>query len=277
VAGRQRSMPRAWADPRAARSAKRFAHAKSKALWLCAALAGVLLAVAALGTVLLADAHSSRDSRIDRAVSALLAGIPQEGQALGAPNAPVTLQVFAELEDYSSDSWFLTLLPAIIREFVRTDRLRIEYRSFKTNTISSETFVKQQAAVLAAGAQDKLWNYAYTFYHEQGKERTPYVTESYLENIGRQIPALNIAQWHKDRNADPRIEQVVEEDQQGRAEGIHVTPAYRIGRTGGALKNFEGSGSIIYPGQIHPTTYASAKDIAKAIEQALRTPGKKGL
>jgi hypothetical protein len=78
---------------------------------------------------------------------------------------------------------------------------------------------------------------------------------------------LNIKQWDRDRNADPRVEQVVEEDQQGRAEGIHVTPAYRIGRTGGPLKDIEGSGSIIYPGQIHPTTYANAQDIAKATAQ----------
>jgi hypothetical protein len=267
VAKRQRSMPRALADPRAAHAAKRSGHAKGNTLWLLAALTGVLVAVAVLGIVVAAGANSTQDSRIDREVGALLAGIPQEGQGLGAPTAPVTLQLFAELEDYSSDGEFLRELPAIIREFVRTDRLRIEYRAFKTNTIGSEMFVKQQAAALAAGAQDKLWNYAYTFYFEQGKERTPYATESYLANIARQVPALNIEQWNIDRNADPRIEQVVEEDQQGRAEGIHVTPAYRIGRTGGALKDIEGSGSIIYPGQIHPTTYASAEDIAKAIHE----------
>lgn len=266
MAKRQRSMPRALADPRAAQAAMRSRRA-NRALWFVGVLSGVLVAVAVLGSVLVAGANSSRDSRIDREVSALLAGIPQEGQTLGARTAPVTLQVFAELEDYSSKGEFLRELPAILREFVRTNRLRIEYRAFKTNTIESEMFVKQQAAALAAGAQDKLWNYAYTFYHEQGIERTPYATESYLENIARQVPALNIKRWDKDRNADPRVEQVVEEDQQGRAEGIHVTPAYRIGRTGGPRHNFEGSSSIIYPGQIHPTTYANAQDIAKAIAQ----------
>jgi hypothetical protein len=223
---------------------------------------------------MVASAHSSHNSRVnrevravDREVRALLAGIPQHGQTLGAPTAPVTLQLFAELEDYSSEGWFLRCLPAIIRKFVHTNLLKIEYRAFKTNTIGSEMFVKQQAAALAAGVQNELWQYAYTFYFEQGKERTPYATESYLDNIARQIPALNIKQWDVDRNSDPRIEQVVEEDQQGRAEGIHVTPAYRIGRTGGPLKNFSGSEAIIYHGQIHPTTYASAEDIAKAIAQ----------
>jgi Thioredoxin len=257
-------MPRALADPRAAHAAKRSGLTGS-ALWLRVALAGALVAVAVLGGVMLAGANSSRDGRVDREVRALLAGIPQEGQTLGAPTAPVTLQLFAELEDYSSDGWFLTYLPAIIRKFVRTNVLKIEYRAFKTNTIGSEMFVKQQAAALAAGAQDKLWNYVYTFYFEQGKERTPYATESFLRNIARQVPALDIQQWDTDRNADPRIEQVVEEDQQGRAMGIHVTPAYRIGRTGSALKNFAGSEAITYQGQIHSTTYASAEDIAKAI------------
>jgi hypothetical protein len=269
VAKRHRSMPRALAEPRVAQAAKRSARAKSTALWFGAALiTATILTVAVFSSVLVAGAsRTSRDSHTDHEVTALLAGIPQEGQTLGAHTAPVTLQVFAELEDYSSFGEFLGKLPAIIREFVRTDRLKIEYRSFKTNTIGSETFVKQQAAALAAGAQNKLWNYVYTFYGEQGKERTPYVTESYLENIARQVPALNISRWDTDRDADPRAEQVVEEDQQGRADGIHVTPAYRIGRTGGALKDLTGSESIIYPGQIHPTTYASAEDIAKAIHQ----------
>jgi hypothetical protein len=267
VAKHHHSMPRALADPRTARPARRSRRADGGALCFRVALAGILLAVAVLGTIMVADASSTNGSRVDRKVSALLAGIPQEGQTLGAPTAPVTLQLFAELEDYSSDGWFLTYLPAIIRKFVRTNLLKIEYRAFKTNTIGSETFVKQQAAALAAGVQDKLWNYVYTLYYEQGKEYSPYVTESYLDNIAGQVPALNIEQWDKARNADPRIEQVVEEDQQGRAERIHVTPAYRIGRTGGALKNFAGSEAITYKGQIHPTTYASAEDIAKAIAQ----------
>jgi protein-disulfide isomerase len=228
---------------------------------------GVLAVVAVLGTVLVSGAKSSRASRIGHEIIVLLAGIPQKGKTLGSPTAPVTLQVFAELEDPSTGNWFYHYLPAIIKEFVRTDRLKIEYRSFKTNTIESETFVKQQAAAIAAGEQDKLWNYAYIFYSKQGKVRTPYATEGYLDGIARHVPSLNLTLWDRDRNADKRIEQVVEEDQQGRADGIHVTPAYRIGRTGGALHDFTGSTSETAPGQTHATTFASVEDIAEAIEK----------
>ena len=249
------------------RARKRSGRAKRNALWFRAALAGALLIAAVLGVFLVAGTSGNRDGRIDSEVGALLAGIPQEGQTLGAPAAPITLQLFAELEDSSSDEWFFYYLPSIISEFVRTNRLRIEYRPFKTNTIGSETFVKQQAAAIAAGAQNKLWNYVYTFYYEQGKEYAPYVTESFLDNIARQVPSLNLKQWEIDRNADRRIEQVVEEDQRGRSDDIHVTPAYRIGRTGGVLKNFTGSNSFKHYGQVHPTTYASAADIANVIDQ----------
>jgi hypothetical protein len=87
VAKRQRSMPRALADPRAAQAAMRSGRA-SNALRFVAVFSGILVAVAVLGAVLVAGANSSRDSRIDLEVSALLAGIPQKGQTLGARTAP---------------------------------------------------------------------------------------------------------------------------------------------------------------------------------------------
>ncbi len=267
----KRSMPKRWADPKAAQTAKRGVRPPRRTLWLRTGLtAALVLAAVVVGSVLLISPNSSgagQDARFDHEVSALLAGIPQEGRTLGAPAAPVTLQLFADLEDDDSQRWVLTLLPAIIDEFVRPGILKIEYRSYKTNTIHPETFVKQQAAAIAAGAQDKLWNFVNTFYYEQGREYTPYVTESYIDNIASQVPGLNIALWHKDRNDGRRTEQVVADDQQARAEGIHVTPAYRLGRTGGPLKNFMGSESFVFAKQHHPTTFASAEDIANAIKE----------
>ncbi len=267
----KRSMPKTWADPKAAQAAKRAAGAPRRTLWLRTGLAATLIVAAGVvGSVLLMSPNSSRagqDARYDQVVSTLLAAIPQEGRTLGYHRAPVTLQVFADLEDNDSQHWVLTLLPAIIHEFVRPGILKIEYRSYKTNTIHPETFVKQQAAAIAAGAQDKLWNFVDTFYHEQGTEYTSYVNEGYIDNIAGQVPGLNIAQWHHDRNDGRRTEQVVADDQEARTDGIHVTPAYRLGRTGGPLENFYGSDAITFPGQHHPTTFASAQDIAKAINQ----------
>ncbi len=265
----KRSMPKVWADPKTAQAAKRGAQTPRRALWMGAGLTSTLIVVAAVGVGLLIGSTSSRaeEARIDHEVGTLLDGIPQQGRTLGSPAAPVTLQVFADLKDVDSKRWVLTLLPAIIHEFVRTNILKIEYMSFKTNTLTPKTFIKQQTAAVAAGAQNKLWDYIEIFYHEQGPEYTAYVTENYLDDIANQTPELNIKQWHQDRNSGRRTEQVITDDHTARAEGIHVTPAYRLGRTGDQLHNFTGSEAITFPHQHHPTTFASAKDLADAINQ----------
>lgn len=262
-------MPRAWADPKAARAAK---LSRSSKRWRPRALlaGGVLAIAAALAALSLAhntNGRAQQNNRADHQIAALLSGIPQQGRTLGYRLAPVTLQVFADLEDVDSRRWVVKLLPPIINEFVRPGILKIEYRSFKTNTLDPKTFVKQQTAAIAAGAQNKLWNYVETFYHEQGREYTPYVTESYIDDIASQVPGLDIARWRQDRNDGRRTEQVVADDQTARADGIHTSPAYRLGRTGGQLKNFAGSEAAIFRGQTYSTTWASAQDLAKAISQ----------
>lgn len=239
--------------------------------WLRAGIAGATLVLAgALATLLLASNGNGRaehNSRSARQVAALLAGIPQHGRTLGYPLAPVTMQVFADLEDVDSKRWVLDFLPAIVKELVRPGILKIEYRSFKTNTIDPRTFVKQQTAAIAAGAQDKLWSFVEIFYHEQEREYTPYVTESWIDGIASQVPGLDLAQWRRDRQTGRRSEQVVADDQEGRADGLRTTPSYRLGRTGDRLQSLTGSEATIFPGQRYTTSWASAQDLAKAIKQ----------
>ncbi len=238
--------------------------------WGRLAVVPALLAAIAAGA-LLAFAHGSdkadQNVRVDDRVAALLAGIPQRGRTLGSALAPVTLQVFGDLEDEDSRRWVLDYLPAIVKELVRPGVLKIEYRSFKTNTLDPATFVRQQTAALAAGAQDKLWDYIEIFYGEQGREYSEYVTESYIDGIARQVRGLDNARWRRDRNDGRRSEQVVADDQAAGADGIHTSPGYRLGRTGDRLHDFAGSDAITFPHQKYPTTWVSAEDLAKAIQK----------
>lgn len=233
---------------------------------------GILLAVAiVLGISVLerGDSRAASEHRIDLEVARLLGGIPQHDSTLGRPDAPVTLEIFGDLKDPDSRSWFLENLPAIIGEYVRPGALKLEYHSYKTNTSSPQEFVKQQTAALAAGAQDRLWDFIDTFYHEQGSEFATYVTESYLDGIARQVPGLNIARWHADRLTGRREEQTAAEDQTASAYGLHVTPSFRIGLSGGAMHNYAGH-SILKYGEQHPIALPEASDIGKAIKELER-------
>jgi Thioredoxin len=213
------------------------------------------------------NSEAAAESRMEHEVSALFAGISQDGATLGDRSAPVTLEVFSDLEDPDSRNWFVGYLPAIVRDDVRSGAIKIQYRSYKTNTYYPATFVKQQTAALAAGAQHKLWNFIDTFYHEQGKELTPYVTENYLNDIAEQVPGLNLTHWHAARHTGRREEQTATEDQTARTTlGLHVTPSFRIGPTGGQMKDFSGR-HILKHEQQRPIALIEAQDITQAIEE----------
>ncbi len=180
-------------------------------------------------------------------VSKLVGGIPQSGNALGSPTAPVTLKYFGDLECPICKEFTLGALPPVIDKLVRTGKLRIEYHSLETATREPEVFKDQQVAAYAAGKQNKAWNYLETFYHEQGEEDSGYVTEQYLDGIASQVPGLDIAKWHEDRG-DPNLANEVETDKQAaNNEGFTGTPSFLIGRTGGTMQKLSYTGSPAEP------------------------------
>lgn len=192
--------------------------------------------------------------RVQKKVAALFAGIPQHGVVLGQPTAPVTLQVFVDLEDVDGTRWFDEMLPPILERFVRTNVVRLEFHQFKTNTLNRKPFLVQQVAALAAGAQNMLWNYAATFFDEQGTMFTNYVTEKFLIGIAEHIPRLNLAEWEKSRTV--RMARIVAADiNTARRVGFHDTPAFRIGLTGGRMKNFMGRNvEVLHKYVVHTTS-----------------------
>lgn len=168
----------------------------------------------------------------------LLADIPQSANALGSPTAPVTLQYFGDLECPFCRDFTLEVLPSIIQRWVRTGDLRIEYHALETATHEREVFVSQQVAVLAAGRQDKSWYFIETFYREQGREGSGYVTDRFLEGIASEVPALDLPQWNLDR-VDPQLANEIGADEQAaETAGLHGTPSFLIGRSAAAMTAF---------------------------------------
>jgi hypothetical protein len=56
------------------------------------------------------------------------------------------------------------------------------------------------------------------------------------------------------------------EDQTARTLALHVTPSFRIGKTGHPMHNFAGHTIIKYGGQ-HPIALPTTQDIANAIHE----------
>jgi protein-disulfide isomerase len=238
---RKQRRDQARADRRALEDAQASGAARLRRLQL---LGGAVAVVAIAIVLVLAltggggkggiPTSTSGEHKEKAAVASLIGGIPQSANALGKPQAPVTLEYFGDLECSVCKAFTLETLPAIVRRWVRAGDLRIEYHSLETATREPETFKKQQIAAYAAGAQDKAWYFIETFYHEQGAEGSGYVTQSYLEGIANQVPGLNLAQWQRERGDQKFAAEVEEDAQTANSEGFTGTPSFLIGRSGGS-------------------------------------------
>jgi protein-disulfide isomerase len=204
-------------------------------------------------------AGSSESNATVAEVKTLIDGIPQSGNTLGDPNAPVTLRYFGDLECPICKEFTLEVLPTLIPKFVRTGKLKIEYRSLETATREPEVFKDQQVAAYAAGKQNKAWEFIETFYHEQGEEDSGYVNEKYLQGIASQVPNLNLADWSSARSESTYANEVEHDAQAANQAGFTGTPSFELGKTGGTIEKFE------------PGTFTEAGPYEAAIEKLLKS------
>jgi protein-disulfide isomerase len=160
-------------------------------------------------------------------VNQLLAGVPQSGSVLGNPKAPVTMTYYGDLKcpicrDFTLQGGF----PQLVANDVRSGKVKVDYKAFCTATCGGpdpNEFNTQQVAALAAGKQQKFWQFAELFYRQQGSEQDAYVTESYLTNLANQA-GLNISQWKTDRNDPALLSQVNADQNTARQIGVSGTP-----------------------------------------------------
>jgi protein-disulfide isomerase len=161
-------------------------------------------------------------------INQLLSGIPQSGNTLGNPKAPVTMTYYGDYEcpvcqDFTLNGGFSQL----VSNDVRTGKVKVVYSPFCTATCGSPdpgVFSTQQVAGFAAGKQNLFWQYTELFYHEQGTEDSGYVTESYLDGLARQIPALNYADWLTARKNPNYSATVATDESSAQHLGVSGTP-----------------------------------------------------
>jgi protein-disulfide isomerase len=204
-------------------------------------------------------AHSSQETKLVAEVNSILGGIPESGNALGPPSAPVTLVYFGDLQCPFCGEFSRTALTPLIQRFVRAGKLRIEYRNLETATHEPEVFRTQQTAEMAAGKQNLAWYYLELFYRQQSQENSGYVSEEFLRTLATQVRGLNTTSWLAARSNPEFATQITSDAQAANNAGFTGTPSFQIGRTGGALKKFE------YQSLTDPAAFEKAiESLAKA-------------
>jgi len=191
---------------------------------------------------------------IGKQVAAALQGIPQNGNTLGNPKAPVTLVYYGDLQCPICKDFTLGALPTLIQKYAKAGKLRIEYRNLETATREPETFRTQQVAALAAGTQQKLWDYIEVFYREQQEEGSEYVSEKFLQGIAQQVLGLNLTSWTTARSSEKFANTIASDAQSAANSGFTGTPSFLVGKTGAPGQKLE------YQSLSDPASFESAID-----------------
>lgn len=191
-------------------------------------------------------------------VSSLLSGIPQSGTTLGNPKAPVTMTYWGDLECPICKDFTVSSFPQLISNEVKQGKVKVVYKSFCTatcNNAGQAVFNTQQTAAYAAGLQNRFWNYAELFYHEQGSETSNYVNEAYLDGLARQVPGLNFNAWKSARQNSSVLSQLTADQQAATSQGLSGTPTLIF--TGPTGKQSQPSSSV--------PTYSDLQTSIKAV------------
>jgi protein-disulfide isomerase len=205
-----------------------------------AAIAGSLVAVGVLQSggskpeVAKAKVAAPSLSGVSEARS-LFAGIPQSGAVLGAPNAPVTLVEYADPQCPYCAQWALGALPAIVKEYVRTGRVRIELRPLAFVGPESKAGV---TALLALGVRGRLWEATHLLYANQGPENSGWINDNLVGAVVTKL-GLGWPQFEFDRYSQKVTRAMVRAKQSAIADRINGTPSFLAGRTGGPLQAVE--------------------------------------
>jgi protein-disulfide isomerase len=251
--GEMSSEPRQTRQQR--REAARAARVEAERVQAAAAqrrrrlmtLGGVLAAAAVVVVVAILVSGGGGDNASDRPQAAqtssgaipgqkesaeMLAGIPQKGIYLGKADAPVRLVEFADLQCPICREYSLQSLPQLIQDYVRTGKVRMEFRNL--SFLGPDSITAGRAAA-AAAQQNKLWNFADVLYFNQGEENSGYVTQQFIDRINK-AAGVDSAEADAFAKSDASQEPLGAANTMANQLGVNATPTILVGKRGGALK-----------------------------------------
>ena len=197
-----------------------------------AVIAAALVAASLLGSRAAQGEAPAPHARVAAPVERdpLFRGVPQDGIALGNPQAPVTLVEYADLQCPYCARWARDAFPTIVQQYVRTGRVRVVFRGLAFLGPQSDTALR---AALAAGEQDRLWDVVHGLFAQQGAENSGWVSDALLRSFGgtgveaqRMLDSTQSAWVERQLAAASRAAERV---------NLPGTPFFQAGRTGGAL------------------------------------------
>jgi protein-disulfide isomerase len=165
-------------------------------LWVILALG---LALVALGYALveISTKKAGRDVvEVEGIATAqeLFGGVPQEGDRLGSDDAPVSIQVFNDLQCGNCRADFLDTIPSLVENYARpgTVKLLMRHYSVAENPLELGFFGAEAAAQQGYG-----WQYTYLFFLNQAEAERFGIDDDFMASLAGSIGELDVPEWQE--------------------------------------------------------------------------------
>ncbi len=201
----------------------------------------LVLAIAALGYALagIATQKAGRDVVRVAGISdaqRIFGGVPQEGDRLGSSDAPVSIQLFTDLQCSNCRADFLGTIPSLVEGRVRAGDVKLLMRHYSVaeNPLELGFFGAEAAARQGYG-----WQYTYLFFRNQAEAERFGVDEDFMASVAGSIGELDVPEWQEDLDREGGAGGAIAEtlegyDELGSKLGIRAGQAMIFSGPGGA-------------------------------------------
>jgi protein-disulfide isomerase len=128
------------------------------------------------------------------AAQSTFGGVEQEGDRLGAAGAPVTIQVFNDLQCGNCRSDFIETIPPLVENQVRPGNAKLLMRHY---SIAENPFELGFFGAEAAARQGYGWQYTYLFFYNQDEAKRFGIDRELLESLAASIGELDVPEWRR--------------------------------------------------------------------------------
>jgi protein-disulfide isomerase len=260
TSGKKARKQRRTPAPPPVRSTGSSRRASPKVLAIGAGAIAIAAVAAALAFALTGGSSSSStpattSSTLPDAGTAvsLFGGIPQHGNVLGKPNAPVTMVEYIDLQCPVCRAFETGIMPTIVPRFVKSGKVRVIARPIAFIGPDSE---RGRLAALAAARQNRLFDFAQLLYFNQGSENSGWLDDNFIRTAYSSIPGFRVAAAEQARTESGVSQEADRFDSQADADNVQGTPTILVGKTGGTLSE---------------VTSPDVANLSSAIQQALKS------
>ena len=235
-------MARTGTRPASGRNQRRIAAQRAQRRRRLALLGGAI-GIALIAVIGLIFLNSRDDSDVDRVVAATTtfdASIPRDGQTLGNPDAPVTVEVWSDYQCPFCKNFSDNVLPQLVNDYVAPGQVRVVYQDFafldraiELNAAGTPTVRDDGESVLAAEAalcaadQGRFWEYHAALFANQEGENVGSFTNARLKEIAELVP-LDQAQFASCLDSGTYRADVLAMYQEAIAAGVDSTPTVLV-------------------------------------------------